>query len=291
MSDERVVPPVRAEAGEIPTAERLEAIEIELLVEGVFRHYGVDFRNYSFPSLRRRLWNMANVEGVKTISALQNRVLHDPAALQRLVLHVSVTFTSMFRDPAFYAAFRAEVVPLLRAHPFIRIWHAGCATGEEAYSMAILLHEENLYERCRIYATDMNEASLKAAKEGIFPLSQMEENQHNYAGAGGTGALEDYYVAKYDHAIFRQSLKKNLLFSHHNLVIDGSFNEFNVILCRNVMIYFDSVLQERVHRLFYQSLRRFGVLVLGRKETLRGTVHEHDYEPIDGAEKIFRRVG
>jgi chemotaxis protein methyltransferase CheR len=291
MSDDSATPADLAAPSERSSAERLEAIEIDLFVEGIFRHYGVDFRNYSFPSLRRRLWNMAHGEGVGTISALQNKVLHDPAALQRLVLHVSVTFTSMFRDPGFYASFRTEVVPLLRAHPFIRIWHAGCATGEEAYSMAILLHEENLYERCRLYATDMNEVSLKAAKEGIFPLSQMDENQQNYAGAGGTGLLSDYYVAKYDHAIFRQSLKKNLLFSHHNLVIDGSFNEFNVILCRNVMIYFDRVLQERVHKLFYQSLRRFGVLGLGRKETLRGTVHEHDYEPIHHDEKIYRRVG
>jgi len=290
MSSVRAAPAPQAEVKDSATADRLEALEIELLVEGVFRHYGVDFRNYSFASLRRRLWNMAHVEGASTISALQDKVLHDPKMLDRLVRHVSVTFTSMFRDPTFYASFRGDVVPLLRAHPFIRIWHAGCATGEEVYSMAILLHDENLYERCRIYATDMNEVSLKAAKSGIFPLKQMDENQQNYAAAGGQGLLSEHYVAKYDHAIFRQSPKKNLIFSHHNLVIDGSFNELNVILCRNVMIYFNRVLQERVHRLFYQSLRRFGILCLGRKESLRGTPHEPDYEPVHGDERIWRRA-
>lgn len=271
--------------------EDLEAIEIQLLLEGVFRHYGADFRNYSFPSLRRRLWNMIRAEGLRTVSGLQDKVLHDPAAMQRMLLHMSVSVTSMFRDPSFYAAFREKVVPLLRSYPFIRIWHAGCSTGEEVYSMAILLTEEELYERCRIYATDMNEVVLKKAKDGIFPMDLMEEYAGNYAKAGGSAAFSEYYTAKYDHAIFRQSLKKNLIFSHHNLVTDGSFNEFNVILCRNVMIYFNKALQTRVHNLFYDSLRRFGVLVLGRKESIKHTVHESDYEAIDGRERIFRRMG
>jgi chemotaxis protein methyltransferase CheR len=234
---------------------------------------------------------MAHAEGVQTISALQEKVLHDPTALERLVLHVSVSVTSMFRDPGFYESFRADIVPLLRAHPFIRIWHAGCSTGEEVYSMAILLHEEDLYDRCRIYATDMNEVALKTAKDGIFPLRSMHENQTNYAKAGGASHLSDYYTARYEHAIFRQALKRNLIFSHHNLVTDSSFNEFNVILCRNVMIYFDRVLQERVHKLLYGSLRRFGILGIGHKESLKGTVHEKDYEPVNPREKIYRRVG
>jgi len=291
MSADPAVDGNDADPPERPSLLEIEQIEISLLTEGVFRRYGIDFRNYAYPSLRRRVWNMARAEKVQTISALQEKVLHDPGALQRLVLHVSVSVTSMFRDPGFYASFRADVVPLLRAHPFIRIWHAGCATGEEVYSMAILLQEENLYDRCRIYATDMNEVTLKQAKEGIFPLHLMHENQHNYARAGGTARLSDYYLAKYEHAIMRQALKKNLVFSHHNLVIDGSFNEFNVILCRNVMIYFDRVLQARVHRLLYDSLRRFGILGIGRKESLRGTVHEKDYEPINARERIFRRAG
>jgi chemotaxis protein methyltransferase CheR len=271
--------------------EDLEAIEIHLLLEGLYRHYGSDFRNYSFPSLRRRVWNMVRAEGLSTVSGLQEKVLHDPAAMQRLLLHLSVNVTSMFRDPTFYSAFRDKVVPLLRSYPFIRIWHAGCSTGEEVYSMAILLAEEDLYERCRFYATDMNEVVLKKAKDGIFPLDLMREYQTNYAKAGGKAKFSDYYTAKYDHAILRQSLRKNLIFSHHNLVTDGSFNEFNVILCRNVMIYFNKTLQTRVHNLFYDSLRRFGVLVLGRKESLKYTVHEKDYEPLDAREKIYRRTG
>jgi chemotaxis protein methyltransferase CheR len=257
----------------------------------VFRHYGADFRNYSFPSLRRRIWNMIRAEGLQSVSGLQDKVLHDPSAMQRMLLHLSVSVTSMFRDPSFYAAFREKVVPMLRSYPFIRIWHAGCATGEEVYSMAILLTEEDLYERCRIYATDMNEVVLKKAKDGIFPMDLMDEYAGNYAKAGGKASFSDYYTAKYDHAIFRQSLKKNLIFSHHNLVTDGSFNEFNVILCRNVMIYFNKALQTRVHNLFYDSLRRFGILVLGRKESMKHTVHEKDYEVLDAREKIYRRMG
>lgn len=284
-----VAPAAKADGAGSSRSEDLEALEIELLLEGLFRHYGSDFRNYSYPSLRRRVWNMIRAERLKTISSLQDLVLHDPMAMQRLLLHLSVNVTSMFRDPTFYEAFREKVVPLLRAYPFIRIWHAGCSTGEEVYSMAVLLYEQDLYDRCRIYATDMNEVVLKKAKDGIFPLDLMQEYETNYAKAGGTHKFSEYYTAKYDHAIFRQSLKKNLIFSHHNLVTDGSFNEFNVILCRNVMIYFNGALQARVHKLFYESLRRFGVLALGRKESLKGTLHEHDYEPIDGREKIFRR--
>lgn len=267
----------------------LETIEIDLILEGVYRRYGVDFRNYSYASLRRRIWNMIRAEPVTSVSALQDLVLHDPAAMHRMLMHVSVNVTSMFRDPTFYASFRSNVVPLLRSYPFIRIWHAGCSTGEEVYSMALLLHEEDLYERSRIYATDMNEIVLKKAKDGIFPLELMQEYESNYAAAGGKATLAEYYTSRYDHAIFRQSLRKNLIFSHHNLVTDGSFNEFNVILCRNVMIYFNSTLQARVHGLFYESLRRFGVLVIGRKESLKTTPHEHDYEALDARERIYRR--
>lgn len=281
--------PVGPVSTKVTGRDDLEHIEMDLLFDGAFRRYGVDFRNYSYASLRRRVQNMVRAERVTSISRLQDLVLHDPAAMQRLLMHVSVNVTSMFRDPTFYASFRENVVPLLRSYPFIRIWHAGCATGEEVYSMAILLYEQDLYERCRIYATDMNEVVLKKAKDGIFPLDLMQEYEKNYAQAKGQGKFSEYYSAKYDHAIFRQSLKKNLIFSHHNLVTDGSFNEFNVIICRNVMIYFNSTLQTRVHRLFFESLHRFGVLAIGRKETLRTTVHEHDYEPLDSRERIYRR--
>lgn len=267
----------------------LESLEIELLTEGLFRQHGVDFRNYAYASLRRRVWNTVKAEGLTTITALLDRVLHDPAVKDRLLHHLSVHVTSMFRDPSFFSSFRRNVVPLLRSHPFIRIWHVGCATGEEVYSMAILLEEEGLLQRARLYATDMNENVLAQARRGIFPSSQVDEYARNYSLAGGKARLADYYTNRYDYVIFRHALRRNVVFAHHNLATDGSFNEFNVVLCRNVMIYFDRVLQARVHELLYSSLRRFGVLALGRKESLRGTPHESDYVEIDRAEKIYRR--
>ncbi len=270
--------------------DELERLEISLLVDGVYQHYGCDFRNYAYASLRRRVWNVVRSERLGTVTGLLERVLHDSACMERFLAQLTVNVTAMFRDPTFYVAFREQVVPLLRAYPFIRIWHAGCSTGEEVYSMAILLQEEDLYRRCRIYATDLNEIALKAARDGIFPLESMKEYAENYALAGGKATLEDYYTsASYDHVIFRQSLRKNVVFSHHNLATDGSFNEFNVILCRNVMIYFNPTLQTRVHNLFYESLRRFGVLVLGHKESLKGTVREASYEELDGRERIYRK--
>lgn len=268
----------------------LEDIEIQLLLEGVYRHYGFDFRDYAIASLRRRIWNAVRAEKLTTISALQEKVLHDPACMERFLLGLSVNVTAMFRDPGFYASFRSQVVPLLRTYPFIRIWHAGCSTGEEVYSMAILLFEEGLYDRCRIYATDMNEAVLHQAKAGIFPLDLMQEYTQLYLQAGGQKSFSEYYTAAYNNAIFRSFLKQNIIFSHHNLVTDASFNEFNVILCRNVLIYFNQVLQEQVHKLLYESLRMFGMLGLGRQETLKLTPYENCYEELDGQEKLYRRI-
>src|SRR5215210_3612298 len=215
----------------------LERLEIELLLEGVYRHYGFDFRSYAYASIRRRLWKRVEGEGLSTVSELQARILHDPDAMERLLLDLSVNVTAMFRDPTFYKEFRDRVVPLLRTYPFIRIWHAGCSTGEEVFSMAILLEEEGLYDRSRIYATDINEVVLQKAKSGIFPIERMQEYTENYIRAGGTHSFSDYYTAKYDGALFDQSLTKNVVFSQHNLVTDRSFSEFNVILCRNVLIY------------------------------------------------------
>jgi chemotaxis protein methyltransferase CheR len=269
----------------------LERIEIELLLEGIYRHYGFDFRGYAYSSLKRRLWKRMEQEGLRRISGLQERVLHDPALMEQLLLDLSINVTAMFRDPGFYVAFREKVVPLLRTYPFIRIWHAGCSTGEEVYSMAILLHEEGLYERARIYATDINEVVLQRARTGIFPLEKMQEYTQNYLKAGGERSFSEYYTAKYDGALFQGALTRNVVFSQHNLVTDGSFAEFNVIVCRNVMIYFDRTLQNRVHRLFHESLSRFGVLALGNRETLRFTELEDRYEVLDAREKIFRRVG
>lgn len=268
----------------------LERIEIELLLEGIFRHYGFDFRSYAYASIRRRLWKRIEAEGLQTVSALQAELLHRPQLMEKLLLDLSINVTAMFRDPGFYRAFRERVVPLLRTYPFIRIWHAGCATGEEVYSMAILLQEEGLYERSRIYATDINEIVLARAKEGIFPIERMQEYTENYIASGGKRAFSDYYTAKYGGALFSDTLTKNVVFSLHNLVTDTSFSEFNVILCRNVLIYFDKSLQSRVHGLFYDSLVQFGILVLGSKESLRFSPFEDNYEQINGPEKIFRKV-
>jgi chemotaxis protein methyltransferase CheR len=207
-----------------------------------------------------------------------------------LLRALSVNVTSMFRDPSFYRTFRERVIPHLRTYPFIRIWHAGCSTGEEVYSMAILLKEEGIYERSRIYATDMSVDALRSAREGIFPLSSMKEYTNNYLQAKGKRVFSDYYTAQYDGALFDASLKMNVVFSEHNLVTDGSFNEFHVVLCRNVMIYFNRTLQERVHNLIFDSLVNFGVLGLGNKESLRFTPKEELYEPFDENDRLYRKV-
>ncbi|CAN5188863.1 protein-glutamate O-methyltransferase CheR [soil metagenome] len=275
-----------------PTAysPEVERLEIELLLEGVYRYYGFDFRSYAYASLKRRLWKRIHADGLPTVSALQERVLHDPQMMERLLLDLSVNVTAMYRDPNFYLAFREKAVPLLRTYPFVRLWHAGCSTGEEVLSMAILLEEEGLYERARIYATDINELVLRQAKAGIFPLEKMQDYTQNYVRAGGTRSFSEYYTAGYDGAIFNTSLLRNVVFAQHNLVTDRSFAEFNVILCRNVMIYFDRELQNRVHGLFYGSLSKFGLLALGSKESLRFTDYEDRYEPLDAKEKIYRRI-
>jgi chemotaxis protein methyltransferase CheR len=268
----------------------LERLEIELLLEGVFRHYGFDFRAYAYASIRRRLWKRVEGEGLRTISGLQDRILHDPEAMERLLLDLSVNVTAMFRDPSFYKEFRERVVPLLRTYPFIRIWHAGCSTGEEVFSMAILLEEEGLYDRARLYATDINDVVLQRARQGIFPLDRMQEYTENYLRAGGKRSFSEYYTAKYDGALFTPTLTRNIVFSQHNLVTDRSFSEFHVIFCRNVLIYFDKALQNRVHSLFYGSLVMFGVLALGSKESLKFSQYEPCYEKVSATEKLYRKV-
>jgi chemotaxis protein methyltransferase CheR len=236
------------------------------------------------------VWKRIYAEGLTTISGLTDKVLHDAQCMERLLLDLSVNTTAMFRDPTFYLAFREKVVPLLRTYPFVRIWHAGCSTGEEVYSMSILLQEEGLYDRCRIYATDINESVLQKAKSGIFPIATMQENTSNYIAGGGTGTFSDYYTARYDYAIFRPSLRENVVFAQHNLVTDASFNHFNVIFCRNVLIYFNNALQERVMQLFLNSLEMFGILGLGKKETVRYTSVAENYDELDAEERLYRRV-
>jgi chemotaxis protein methyltransferase CheR len=280
-----------ASSVEQPAArDDVDEIELELLLEGVYRCYGFDFRQYAPASLRRRVWRRVHAEGLTTLSALQDKLLHDPACMERLLLDLSINVTAMFRDPSFYIAFREKVVPLLRTYPFTRIWLAGCSTGEEVYSLAILLQEEGVAERARLYATDINESVLDRARAGVFPLDKMREYTQNYIKAGGQTAFSEYYVAKYDGAQFQRSLVDNVVFAQHNLVSDRSFNEFNVIVCRNVMIYFDRALQDQVHRLFYESLMTFGVLALGAKESIGFSPFESRYEDIDANERLYKKV-
>ena len=273
-----------------PEADPVEALELDLLLEAVFRRYGYDFRDYARTSMRRRVAGIMKAERVATISALQDLVLHDAAAWDRFLRGMSVNVSAMFRDPGFFLALRLHAVPLLRTYPFIRIWQAGCSLGEEAYSLAIVLQEEGLYERSLIYATDINETTLHQAREGIYAADLMQKYTQNYIQAGGRRSFSEYYTARYDFALLRPSLQQNIVFSQHNLVSDGAFNEFNVVLCRNVMIYFNRALQERTHTLLHGSLSMFGVLGLGARESLRFLPHERYYEPLVSQQKIYRRI-
>lgn len=271
-------------------AKDAEDVEIGLLLEGLFRVHGFDFRDYSRTSIRRRILELKRHEKLKSVSALQDKVLHDAACRERLLLGLSVHATSMFRDPSFYATFRKRVVPLLKTYPTVQIWVAGCSTGEEVYSLAILLREEAVYDRCRIYATDISPAVLKRARDGIFSLASMREYTNNYHQAGGVHEFSDYYTAQYDSVIFSHGLRDNVVFSQHNLATDGSFNEFQVILCRNVMIYFNKDLQARVHNLLYDSLSMFGVFGLGNKESLKFTPRAESYQNLSETDKLYRKV-
>jgi chemotaxis protein methyltransferase CheR len=267
----------------------VERIELDLLLEAVYRRYGFDFREYAPASLRRRVARRMRHEGVRTVSALQDLLLRDSDVMERLLLDLSINVTAMFRDPTFYSALRSRVLPELRTYPFTRIWVAGCSTGEEIYSLAILLEEEGLYDRTRIYGTDLNEAVLETARRGVFPIHKMQEYTQNYLRTGGTRAFSDYYVSAYDGAAFDRSLVRNVVFAQHNLVSDRSFNEFQLIVCRNVMIYFDRSLQNRVHELFYGSLVRLGILALGHKESIRFSPYADRYQELDADERIYKK--
>jgi chemotaxis protein methyltransferase CheR len=269
--------------------EEREKIEIQLLLEGMFRLYGYDFRHYSYPSLRRRIWNRIYGERLQTVSELQAKVLHDHDSMKRLLAELVIHVTEMFRDPRMFAYFRKHVVPVLRNLPSIRIWHAGCSTGEEVYSMAILLHEEGLYDRTTLYATDMSEDVLHYAQQAAYPLNKMKEYTKNYILAGGKDEFSKYYSTSDNAASFHALLRSNIVFAQHNLVTDRSFNEFHVILCRNVLIYFDTELQTRVHELIYDSLCKSGFLVLGDKETITFTKYSASYELLNSQEKLYSK--
>lgn len=267
----------------------LEDVEIRLLLTGIQQVYGYDFRDYADASIKRRLTHWLAGSEFETFSLAQSQVLRDPDLFVSLLRGVTVNVTEMFRDPAFFQALREHIVPFLKTYPFLKIWHAGCATGEEAYSMAILLNEEGMAGRYRIYATDIDEAVLQKATEGVLPIADMQKFTRNYQKGGGKASFADYYTARYDHAILSTSLKDNIVFSPHNLAADAAFGEMNLILCRNVMIYFKPGLKERCLGLFDNSLIPGGFLCLGLKETLERKQWGERYEETVPAMRIYRK--
>lgn len=270
--------------------ERTADIELRLLLEAIFLKYDYDFREYSQASLKRRVQQALRQFDCASISELQARVLHDANSFMQLLQYLTIPVSEMFRDPEYFLALRQHVVPLLRTYPSLKIWVAGCSTGEEAYSMAILLREEGLLERCMIYATDINPYSLDRARKGIYPLAQISGFTRNYQAAGGTGAFSDYYVAAYEGALFDKSLRDHLTFADHSLATDSVFAETQLISCRNVMIYFNKTLQNRALGLFHDSLCHRGFLGLGSKETLNFSNYAKDFETLLRDEKVYRKL-
>lgn len=263
--------------------------EVSLLLDAIYGCYGYDFRNYAEAHLKRRLKHRMALSKVSTIDGLREKLLKDEGFAALLIHDLSITVTEMFRDADFYRALRDQVIPLLRTYSFIKIWHAGCSTGQEVYSMAILLKEEGLYDRATIYATDFNQGAIDQGKEGIYTLAQMKEYEVNYNNAGGSLDFSTYYTAKYENVILDQSLKQNIVWANHNLVTDSVFAEVQILLCRNVLIYFNASLQEQVHKLFYESLVPGGLLCLGSKESLRVEDIATKYMAIDKRQRIFKK--
>jgi len=267
----------------------IEKIEIDLFLDALFTRYGYDFRHYAKASVRRRIKNVLAKSGKDHLSELLPQLLYDETFAHKLIHEFSITVTEMFRDPGFYRAVRQVVAPYLKTYPFLKIWVAGCATGEEVYSLAIALQEEGLYERVNIFATDFNDLALQKAKDGIYPLKEVKQYTANYQKAGGQRSFSDYYHAEYESAIINPSLKTNITFAHHNLVRDGIFSEVQLIFCRNVLIYFDRTLQNWVLSLLTDSLSRGGFLCLGTKETLDFSSVYDQYKPIAVAERIYQK--
>jgi len=264
-------------------------IEISLLLEGIFQKYGYDFRNYSKAHVRRRILNCLGMNKLETVSDLLAKVLHDAAFFRVLLDDLSINVTEMFRDPQFYLSFRENVVPILKTYTYFKIWHAGCSTGEEVYSLAILLKEEGLLDRCQVYATDFNRKVLDIAKEGVYQKEDIAQYEQNYKQAGGKGRFSDYYKSMYGSVMFKKSLANRIVFADHNLVTDSVFAEVNLVLCRNVLIYFDKELQNKVLRLFYDSLAPSGILCLGSKESIKFTEFESRFSDVDTKQKIFKK--
>jgi chemotaxis protein methyltransferase CheR len=265
-------------------------IELKMLVEAIYLKYSYDFRDYTGASQKRRVLHAMREMGCETISQLQSRVLHEPAAFSELLQYLTIPVTEMFRDPTYFAALREHVMPVLSTYPSLKIWVAGCSTGEEVFSLAILLKEEGLLERSIIYATDINPQSLEKAKKGVFPLENMRAYTENYQAAGGRRAFSDYYTAAYNAALFDRSLAENVTFADHSLATDAVFAETQFISCRNVMIYFKKKLQERALGLFHESLCHRGFLGLGSKESIDFSAYGPLFEPVVKRERLFRKL-
>lgn len=264
-------------------------IELHLLFEAIFLKYGYDFRNYSKAHIRRRVLSRLGMSNIPTVTDLLNKVLRDPDFFRDFLDDLSINVTEMFRDPDFYKSFRETIVPKLKTYAFFKVWHAGCSTGEEVYSLAILFQEEGLLDRCQVYATDFNRKVLEIAKEGVYQKADMEQYERNYQLSGGKKKLSDYYKSMYGSVMFNKELASRIVFADHNLVTDSVFAEVNLILCRNVLIYFDKSLQDKVLTLFHDSLVSSGILCLGTKESLRFTRVEKQFDSIDEKQKIFKK--
>jgi chemotaxis protein methyltransferase CheR len=275
----------------IPVGEtiELEDSQVEIIISDLMDSYGYDFANYSRASLKRRIIRLIAMDRFVSFAEFRFKLKSDPDYLARFIEEITVNVTEMFRDPSFYATLRKKVLPDLASKPIIRIWHAGCATGEEVYSMAIILHEANLLSRSLLYATDINPSVLERVREGIYPLSQMKQYSENYINSGGKEDFSKYYSAHYNSVKFDEFLSKRIVLSTHNLVSDRSFNEFQLILCRNVMIYFDKPLQDRTIKLFHESLESLGYLALGSKETLKFSEVSNKFRQLE-REKIWQKI-
>ncbi len=269
--------------------ETIEDIEIRLLLEALYQRYHYDFRNYTLASLKRRLKQAREQLGFRTISAIQESLLHEPATLPRLLGYLTVQVSDMFRDPSYFRAIREKVVPHLRTYPSLKVWVAGCSSGEELYSLVILFREEGLEQRTLFYATDINQEALSRADAGIYSLDRMQLFTENHRKSGGTSSLSDYYRAAYGRASFDKTLRQQVVFSDHSLVTDAVFAEMQLISCRNVLIYFDRTLQDRALGLFKDSLARKGFLGLGAKESLRFSSHAGSFMDFARDEKIYQR--
>jgi chemotaxis protein methyltransferase CheR len=264
-------------------------IELEALLESIYLKYNYDFRQYSLASMKRMLIHAMNQMGCDTLSVLQEKVLHDPECFYDLLQSLTIPVSEMFRDPTYFLALREKVIPHLKTYPSLKIWVAGCSTGEEVYSLAILLQEEDLLERTILYATDINQRSLEKAEKGSLSLDAIQQFTQNYQESGGNRSLSDYYTAGIDSVTFNSSLKKNITFTDHSLVTDSVFSETHLISCRNVLIYFNRELQDRVFGLFYESLCRKGFLGLGRQETIQFSQHAKYFDSFVKKDRIFQK--